>query len=295
MNNRPLLFPPLEPPPEKGGWNPDFPPVMHFVDLENCCSKPWRFLKAHPGYDAAKNREGRAAALLLVHDFLKMPENRGQIAALKDKYKGAIIVPVRSMEGGRKNRIPEMLAEYIGQNTGLDVDANIVQSNKACRTGSDEWRRFAFRPSFSGHVTPNRSYILVDDVFTCGGSFNDLRLHIERNGGKVALTAALSTGGRGDKIAPEPQLLNSLVGRFSVNKLNSFLKEVNLYGGSYKELTSPEAVALRRAASLDEARDRILAARREGRAYLGAESLQEAEYKTNPITPPCIFGRGPRR
>jgi len=36
-----------------GSWDEDFPPVMHFVDLENACAKPWKFLEGHPCYDDA--------------------------------------------------------------------------------------------------------------------------------------------------------------------------------------------------------------------------------------------------
>ena len=103
--------------------------------------------------------------------------------------------------------IPQILADYIGKKTGLEVDDTIIQTNRVHRTGSDEWYRFAFRPTFDGTVMPSRDYILVDDVFTHGGSFNEMRLFIERNGGTVIQTASLSLGGHGDKIAPEPELI----------------------------------------------------------------------------------------
>ena len=193
-----------------GGWDPNFPSVMHFVDLRNCCARPWKLMENHPDYEAAKKQENRVAALRLVHDLLKTPENQAQLKMLKQQYSGAIIVPVRAIEAGGKNRIPEMLAEYIGHKTGFEVNTDIVQTNRVYRTGSDEWHRFAFRPAFDGTVQNNRNYMLVDDVFAQGGSFNELRLFIERNGGKVVQTAAISLGGHGDKIAPEPQLMKSL-------------------------------------------------------------------------------------
>ena len=268
-----------------GCWDPDFPPVMHFVDLDNCCAKPWKILENHPSYEAAKKNENHAAALHLVHDLLKTPENQDQLRFLKQKYPGAIIVPVRAMEAGGKNRIPEAFAEYIGLKTGLNVNTEIIQSNKVFRTGSDEWHRFAFRPTYNGQVIPNRNYILVDDVFTQGGSFNELRFFIEKNGGKVVQTASLSLGGHGNKIAPEPQLIKSLIDKFGSDKLSLFLKEINLYDGNYKALTNPETFALRRAASLDEARDRILTARCQGRPPVVSGSLQETQYQT-PLTNP---------
>jgi len=278
-----------------GSWDPDFPDVMQFIDHDNEYAKPWKLLENHPCYDAAKNNEDRAAAFTLVHTLLDTTKNQSQLQSLKQSYSNAIIVPVRALEAGGKNRIPEMLGEYIGQKTGFDVDFNIVQTNRVHRTGSDEWHRFAFRPAFDGPIIPEKNYILVDDVFAHGGSFNELRLHIEKNGGKVIQTAALSMGGHGNKIAPETQLTKALIDKFGENNLNLFLKEINLYDGNYKALTNPETFALRRTSSLDCARDRILAARCEGRSHLGAEGLQETQSQTAIIAPEHEQKRGFRR
>jgi hypothetical protein len=67
--------------------------------------------------------------------------------------------------------------------------------------------------------------------------------------------------------------------------LSSFLKEFNLYDGNIKALTNPEAFALRRAPSLDEARDRILAARQKGRTQMGSKISRQDEYKASRIDP----------
>jgi len=264
-----------------GSWNPDFPPVMQFVDHNNCYAKPWILLEEHPDYDAAKNHEDRIAALSLVHSFLKTPENQAQLKILKKQYPLSIIVPVRAIEAGGKNKLPVALAEYIGDRAGMEINDNIVQTNRVHRTGKDEWYRFAFRPSFDGEVKSGRNYIIVDDVFSNGGSFNELRLFIEKNGGKVVHAAAMSLGGHGDKIAPNPEIIKALVDKYGADTLSLFLKEVNLYGGNYKALTNPEAFALRRAPSLDEARDRILAARRQGRSPLVSGSHQETKSQTS--------------
>jgi len=258
-----------------GSWKTDFPPVMHFVDLDDCCAKPWKLLEEHPDYDAAKNHEDRIAALSLVHSFLNTPENLSQLRFLKNNYSDAIIVPVHAIEANGKNRIPEMLADYIGKYTGLEVDDNIVQSNRVHRTGTDEWYRFAFRPSFDGNVKSGREYILVDDVFSNGGSFNELRIFIEKNGGNVVQAVAMSLGGHGNKIAPDPVIIKALVDKYGTETLSLFLQEIKLYDGNYEALTNPEAFALRRASSLDEARDRILAERQAGRACMGAGSAQK--------------------
>jgi uncharacterized protein with gpF-like domain len=178
-----------------GSWDPNFPAVMHFIDLENACAKPWKLMEDHPEYNAAKNHEDRAAALSLIHYFLKTPQNKVQLIKLGQLYPDASLVSVHSVEANGKNQIPQMLTDYIGKRTGLAVDDSIVQTNRVHRTGTDEWHRFAFRPSFDGVVKTSSNYILVDDVFSNGGSFNELRLFIERNGGRTVQTVALSLGG----------------------------------------------------------------------------------------------------
>ena len=271
---------------EFGAWPSDFPSVMHFVDHKNVCAKPWRLLENHPDYDAAKNHEDMDAALRLVQDILNIPENEKQLLTLNKKYPNAIVVPIRAIEAGGKNRIPVMFAEYISKFGNWDIDKSIIQTNKVHRTGSDEWHRFAFRPTFDGEVKEKSSYILVDDVFSFGGSFNELRLFIEKNGGKVLQTAAMALGGHGDKIAPEPEIMKSLIDKHGQNNLESFLKEIDLYEGNYKSLTNPEAFALRRAPSLDFARDKIIAARCHRMSQMGTESSQEykASRKIDPQT-----------
>jgi len=268
-----------------GSWNPHFPPVMHFIDLDNCYAKPWELLAEHPDYDAAKNHEDRIAALSLVHSFLNTPENQAQMLLLKQNYPDAIIVPVHAIEANGRNKIPGALAEYIGKRTGIEVDDSIIQTNRVHRTGKDEWHRFAFRPSFDGEVKSGRNYIVVDDVFSNGGSLNELRLFIEKNGGKVVHAVAMSLGGHGNEIAPNPEIIKVLVDKYGPETLSLFLQEFNLYGGNYKALTNPEAFALRRAPSLDEARDRILAARQAGRSHLVSRSHQDAQSQTAFIDP----------
>ncbi|MDR2717004.1 MAG: hypothetical protein LBB89_02920 [Treponema sp.] len=268
-----------------GSWNPDFPPVMHFVDLDNCHAKPWTILEEHPDYDLAKNHEDRLAALSLVHSFLNTQENHAQMQLLKQKYPDAIIVPVHAIEAKGKNRIPGALAEYISKCTDIEINDNIIQTNRVHHTGKDEWHRFAFRPSFNGEVNAGRNYIVVDDVFSNGGSFNELRLFIEKNGGKVVHAVALSLGGHGNEISPNLEIIKELVDKYGTDTLSLFLQEFNLYGGNYKALTNPEAFALRRAPSLDEARSRILAARQAGRSYLVSGSSRKNEYQNPQIDP----------
>jgi len=268
-----------------GSWDDNFPPVMRFVDLENIDKKSWKIIEAHPDYKAAKFNEDRVAAMRLIHDFLQTPENDLQLSKLKLSHPNAIIVSIHAVEASCKNQIPQMLADYIGKCTGLEVDDNIIQTNRVHRTGTNEWHRFAFRPSYDGEVKSGRDYIIVDDVFSLGGSFNELRHFIEKNGGKVVHAVAIATGRSGQEIAPNAKTLKNLIDKYGKDELSSFLKEINLYDGNFKALTEPEARALRRAPSLDEARDRILAAKQERSAYLGTEISRQDGNQTPRITP----------
>jgi hypothetical protein len=237
---------------------------MHFIDVNNCDAMPWRALMYDPDYGAAKNHEDSTAALRLVRRILDRPENAAQMRSLKNKFPGAILVPIHAEEAGGRNRLPAALAAYLAKRTGLEVDTAIVQSTRAFHTGSSVWYRFASRPEFSGKVQAGRSCILLDDVCAMGGSLNELRLHIERNGGRVVQAACLALGGYGDELALRPDTLKKLLDKYTEKKLSSFLTEVHLYDGNFNCLTEPEARALGAALSLDAARDRILEAGQAG-------------------------------
>jgi len=91
---------------------------------------------------------------------------------------------------------------------GLDIiDAKvrllfaIVQTNTVHRTGSNQWHRLAFRPTFSGTVQKGKEYIIIDDVFAAGGTFAELKSYIESNGGKVVDFVTFGTGRNDPQIA----------------------------------------------------------------------------------------------
>jgi hypothetical protein len=256
------------------GWEPDFPRVMHFVDLKNVYKVPSKLLAEYPDYNAAKRNEDFPAAIRLVSEIINKPENIAQLHELKHRYPDAILVPVRAEESGGKNKLPSALAEYIGKKAGFEVDENIVQSNKVHRTGTDEWHRFAFRPEFTGDVQKGRHYILLDDVCAQGGTFSEMRYHIEKNGGQVVQTAALALGGHGDRLAMSPLLKKRIIDKFGDNVLKSFCKEYKIYDGNYKCFTETEGRVIEHSKSLDIAGDRITAARCKGLSRDGEEITQ---------------------
>lgn len=90
------------------------------------------------------------------------------------------------------NALPFAFAEYLGIRLGCEVNETIIQSARVGRGKLTMWMRFLCRPSFEGDVERGRAYILLDDVFTTGGTFAALRNYIIRQGGIVAGTTALA-------------------------------------------------------------------------------------------------------
>ncbi|MDR2491028.1 MAG: hypothetical protein LBD20_06460 [Spirochaetaceae bacterium] len=283
------------------GWPQDFPKVIRFVDRDfaNDGDFPLDLVKHEPDYFAAKFHADKEAAARLVEKFLSKDINVKQLASLKYNFPNAVIVPVRAEDNRSTNRIPTVLAGYMENITGIKLDTGIVQINKTGRSGSGGWHRLAFRPKFDGAVIAGSPYILIDDVFAHGGSLNELRLFIEKNGGRVVQMATLTLGRNGNIIALQPKTRDILLYKFGENRLVSFLKdkEINLYDGNYKNLTEPEARLIgnplnlaRGPEELDAARNRIITARREGNARVVQKTLRPRN--TSPIKrPPRGFSR----
>jgi len=141
-------------------------------------------MKSHADYKAAKAGDAKAAARL-VRDMMAGEAQQDKIKALAEKHPGAVLAAVHAEERAGKNKIPQAIADYISEATGLEVDTGIVQSRKVGHAGQDAWHRLAFRAKFDGEVKPGREYILVDDVVTGGGTFGELRRYVESNGGKA--------------------------------------------------------------------------------------------------------------
>jgi hypothetical protein len=249
-------------------WPENFPDITSLI--------PYRALR-HSGdpeirelYDRAKNHEDREAATRLINRLVNDVSDEGEetyiekIRALGARHPNAIITAVHGVEGGGRNKIPQVLAEFIGVHGNLAVDTNIVQADIVGRTGESTWHRLAYRPGFHGEVKPGREYIMVDDVISAGGTLSELRQFIESRGGTVVAAVTLSNGAKSiynTLLAVTKQHILELENKYGVESLQQFLKEEQLYGGNHKALTDAEARTLLGAASLNEARNRIAAAR----------------------------------
>ena len=141
----------------------------------------------------------------------------------------------------------------------------------------------ANRPRFDGDVQAGRKYILVDDVFSAGGTFSELRAFIETNGGIVVDTITMANGSKSinPQLAVTKKHVLELENKFGVKSLQQFLKEENLYVGNYKSLTDSEARTILGAPPLDEARDRIAKARQEGMRGIRPEMVQREPHALN--------------
>jgi len=274
------------------GWPPDFPAVttlVSYIDLRHSTDPAVKEL-----YDRAKNREDREAAAGLINRLMTS-EGMEKIKSLGEKHAGAMVVSTHAVEGQGKNALPHALAEFIGKYGNLNVDEGIIQTDIVKRTGENSWYRFAHRPHFEGTVQAGREYILVDDVFSAGGTFSEMRQFIESNGGKVVDAVALANGARSmnAQLAPAPGRALELEHKYGVESLQKFLKEEQLYGGNYKALTDAEARTLLGAPSLDEARDRIAAARQERSERILPEVVRGASLDAAAVTHTPEQAEGP--
>ena len=243
-------------------WPKNFPAVTILAHT-------WE-MQEHADYKTAKAGDREAAARLIV-DMTKSEAQQNTLKELAEKNPSAIVVPVHAEEMEGRNPIPNVLANYIGSVTGLEVDNNIVQSTRTGRTLSSAWGRMAIRPAFDGKVQAGRKYIVVDDVVTQGGTLSEMRRHIEANGGEVVQMLTIGAARNSTIIALSEKNKLKLERQYGVEALQAFLKEVGLYGGNHEALTASEARQLMEAGSIDEARNRILEARREGNSGVREE------------------------
>ena len=129
-------------------WPKDFPEVAALAD--------YRTMKQNPFYTAAKTGDNEAAASLI--QTLMQCGNIENLLSLGEKYPDAILLGIHAEEAEGTNKIPQVLAGYIGKMTGLEVDKDILQSNVVSHTGAGQNVRLFNRPEFDGEVQNARLY-----------------------------------------------------------------------------------------------------------------------------------------
>jgi len=219
-------------------------------------------MKSHPDYIAAKSGD-ITAAYNFIRDLLGKSQLK-KIQAIGRQHPNAILTGVYAEEAAGINKIPHALVCAISELTGIQDDFSIVQNNRACHTGKDIVFRLAYRPKFTGTVQAGCDYIIADDVVTSGATLGELRYFIENRGGKVVHMVVVAAAKFSTHIAMSKKTYFDLESKYSIIPLQLFLKEQNIYDGSYGYLSEAEARAILSAGNIDAAGDRIAAARRAG-------------------------------
>ena len=236
----------------KNGWQSESPRITQLTSIAR--------MKNHPGYTAAKCGD-ITAAYNLIRDLLGKPQLK-KLQALGRQYPDAILTGVYAEESAGINKIPHALVAAVSELTGIQDDFGIVQNNRALHTDKNMAFRLAYRPKFTGTVHSGRDYIIADDVVTSGATLGELRCYIEGRGGKVVHMVVVAAAKFGTHIAMSPKTSFNLAARYSIMQLQLFLREQNIYDGTYGYLTEAEARAIINAGTINAAGDRIAQARR---------------------------------
>jgi len=124
-----------------------------------------------------------------------------------------------------RNVIPSAYASYLAEIIGAEVDDDIVERERIGRTKLAKFERFLWQPSFTGAVRRDVVYVLVDDVFTLGGTMAAFRSYVVGNGGTVVLLTALAhQSGKYQPLALTKKTWDELKTRFGVG-LDQFWKD----------------------------------------------------------------------
>ncbi|WP_395146112.1 zincin-like metallopeptidase domain-containing protein (plasmid) [Moraxella atlantae] len=222
----------------------DFPPVISNGKLGD--------LKNEPEYQEAKGGDF-AQSLDLVNKLIK-DETIDRIKAMIGDEK-PIIVPILSEEATGKNRIPQATAYILASKLGLKVDENIFQSNTVKRTDTGIYHRYVAPPKFVGEVEQGKSYLIVDDTLSVGGTVATLKGYIENQGGKVVGATVMTAFDYNVDIAIKQNMLQSLNEKQGLDEY--WHKE---FGYSLDKLTQQEAGHLKKP-TLEQIQERVQEAR----------------------------------
>jgi hypothetical protein len=239
----------------------------------------------HPDYQAAK-AGSTEAAIRVVRDIVT-PEFIAKIRAQIGDEK-PIIQPVAAIEASGKNRIPSVAAARIASELVLPVGDQIVQSSSPKRTSLQGLDRVFNRPEFDGEVEAGRSYFLIDDTVTQGGTFAALSDYIDGHGGNVIGMAALTGKQYSARIGLTDLTLGAL--REKHGDIEQHFQAAT--GRGFDSLTESEARYLASFKPPESVRDRILqegqsAHDRNGEAGLSQDEVNQPKFsRTSEENPP---------
>jgi len=255
---------------ERAPWH-NFPDVIRNGELKS--------LSNESEYDAAKSGDWIAAIQLIQRVLTDTTIE--QVLRLIGNAKPKLL-PVRAVEESGRNKIPLAIAETLAKRLDLDVEMDIIQSDRVYRTNSGADHRLAFTPAFEGNVTPGHEYFLIDDTLAMGGTLASLRGFVENRQGKV-LGAMVMTAHEGSLHLPVRQeLLNKIYLKHG-HIINDFWKEQFDYG--IDKLTQAEAGHLRAARTFDAIRERIIAARNAGSQFFNEGQIKKPGARQEALKP----------
>jgi len=218
-------------------WPDWFPTVVIHTDV--------RTRDGHAGYRAAKAGDADAALELAI-DLISDIAVKELKAGLSGRQ--ALLLPVIADEASGFNAIPDAIAQILARDLDLEAAAGeIVQTNRTGHTRAPAFQRIVTPARFDGPVRASADYILVDDHIGLGGTFANLRGHIETHGGHVIAMTALTESRNARQIALSADSLNMLR-----RKHGTYIDTLwrNQFGYGIDCLTEVEAAVLCRQPSI---------------------------------------------
>jgi len=239
-------------------WPAGFPEVVIHNEL--------RVRNTHPAYSAAKSGDAEAARAL-ADDLLSAAETQRLAYFLAGRQ--PVLVAVTADEVTGYNAIPDGMAQILGACLGLEVAyGTIAQANKVGHTKANGWHRLVTPAEFSGVVSPETDYFLVDDHVGFDGTLANLRGFIEHWGGHVIGMTTLTETRAARQISVRPETLAMLyerhgreLERFWCRRLGHGLDCLtDVEAGYLCRVESVAAIENRMAEATEQARGRGLSA-----------------------------------
>jgi hypothetical protein len=164
----------------RSGWPAEFPDVV--------IHSPETAVKQHPAYSAAKAGDVEAAMQLIMGTI--SDEAIEALIEIGSPWE-PVLISVHAEERVGVNAIPEVLADFLGQMLGWEVERDVVQANVVNHTGASGFSRLAKQAFFEGIVKPE-VYVIVDDFIGQGGTIANLRGHVHQQGGRILCATTLT-------------------------------------------------------------------------------------------------------
>ncbi|WP_339077074.1 phosphoribosyltransferase [Acetobacter sp. AC2005] len=107
-----------------------------------------------------------------------------------------VIAPIK-VPSVNTNALSLTYAQAVANIFGYNIEDRVFQVTSEKRDRKiDTMLRLCFPPVFTGEIEAGADYIVVDDVFTTGGTLAGLRGYIHRHGGNVIVCSTLAAGTR---------------------------------------------------------------------------------------------------